>query len=75
MVSRETSSKSSHKHSSKDSRKTQAKRRQSIFEGHPDSHMYHVSGQGSNAELIRSQHKEMIERKIANFDKRFGKRP
>lgn len=75
MVCRETSSRPSHKHSSKDSRKTQAKRRQSMFEGHPDGNMHRVSGQGSNAESSKSQHKKLIESKIANFDKHFGSKP
>ncbi|EQB57398.1 hypothetical protein CGLO_02473 [Colletotrichum gloeosporioides Cg-14] len=64
--------KPSHQRSSTDSKKAQAKRRQSMFEKAPESSAYYVSGLPTNARSSESRHKTSMKGAIAKFDEQFG---
>ncbi|KAI8266081.1 hypothetical protein K4K58_010387 [Colletotrichum sp. SAR11_239] len=64
--------KASHKYSSTDSAKTQAKRRQAKFESAPDGSVHHVSEPSSSARSSKSKHKAAAKDKIKDFERQFN---
>ncbi|KAK2758147.1 hypothetical protein CKAH01_16861 [Colletotrichum kahawae] len=70
--SREAPAKPSHRYSSADSAKTQARRRQAKFESAPDGSVHHVSDPSSSARSSKSKHKAAAKDKIKDFERQFN---